>query len=165
MWWYHLMKMIRKVLCLNTVIGLSLRRYHTENSQKNVTKAVETKAFSHPTIRRWRGLFWSENKGKKMATPLGLLEIYSNKENMSAVKKIVKAEQHICQQEISSDLALSLGTVHSILHGNLQNEKACCKVDTAHTIIRSETMPIWHCHMPSTFLWAKQPRNIWLMWS
>ena len=55
---------------------------------------------------------------------------------MSAVAKVVKANPHT---QISSKLALTLGTVYKIFHGNLQ-VKARFRVDTAQTERRSESM-------------------------
>ena len=46
---------------------------------------------------------------------------------MSAVAESVKADPHICMWEISSKLALSLGTVHKIPQDNVQMRKLPAK--------------------------------------
>ena len=65
-------------------------------------------------MRRWHDLLCSEDIDKKIVTPLSHPRTASNEEKVSAVADSVKADP----KQISSKLALPLGTVHEIFHGN-----------------------------------------------
>ena len=101
------------------------------NIHKGLVKVVRPKASLHATIITWHYLFCSEDKHKRTVTPPRPPKTTWNKEKSLCSRRSLKADPHICIWEISSKLA-----PWQPLH-----EKARCKVNTAQTDRRSESMP------------------------
>ena len=126
----------------------------TMKLQTNLVKFVGSEDSTRATVRRWYGLFHSEDKGKKTASPFGHPKTALNEESMSAVLKIVKADPHlnVCMWEISLTLALLLGTVPKILHDSLYMRKLAAK------LIPHGPRDIQKACLVDT-TWSKQPKT------
>ena len=153
--WFHLTNHSHWLSLLASTTR-TRRRYHDNSQRFGERRRVQRVFTCHRQKMAWFVLF--EDKDRKTDIPLSRPKTAFNEEKVSEVAKSVKEDPHICTRAIISKLALSLGTVHKILHGNLQMKKLV-GVWIPHKLTVSERMPVWYCHIPVQSLWAKWPKT------
>ncbi|XP_066966297.1 protein GVQW3-like [Macrobrachium rosenbergii] len=120
------------------------------------TQSKLSRRFSKPgdnhgsnTNKEWYNRFPSRTKAVESKPRSGRPSTSRNEEIIENVRRIVEADRHITINEITEEVGISTGSVHTILTEDLAMRRSVCKFVSQVIVGTAKTTPPGNCTRPA----------------